>query len=94
MAGGDAGIVEAAHLPGHLGEIDGHAVALHGDAPRLGRLADRDAVVVHEGFRLVVTSGIERVARAAERPRWRDGGSRARACGDERGSRAPLVDLP
>ena len=50
----DAGIVEALHLRRHLGEIDRHAVARDRDldADRHA-LADVDAVVVHEGFRLI-----------------------------------------
>ena len=54
VAGGDAGIVEAAHLLRHVGEVDRHLVALHHDAHLdRHRLADLDAVVVHVGLRLV-----------------------------------------
>ena len=54
VAGGDAGIVEAAHLARDVGEIDRHLVALDDDA-HLDRhlLADVDAVVVHVGLRLI-----------------------------------------
>ena len=54
VAGGDAGIVEAAHLLRDLGQVDRHLVALDDDAHAdRHRLADVDAVVVHVGFGLV-----------------------------------------
>ena len=70
IAGGDAGIVEAAHLARDLGEIDRHLVALDGDT-HFDRhlLADVDAVVVHIGLRLI--DPVRNRARA--RPRHRLG---------------------
>ena len=58
VAGGDGGVVEAAHLLRHVGQVDGHLVALDGDLD-LDRdaLADLDAVVVERGLRLVDAVG-------------------------------------
>ena len=41
VAGGDAGIVEAAHLLRDLGQVDGHLVALDDDAHRIGTCLPR-----------------------------------------------------
>ncbi len=54
IAGGDRGVVEAAHLLRHVGQVDGHLLALDRDLD-LDRdaLADVDAVVVEPRLRLV-----------------------------------------
>ena len=69
MAGGDAGIEEAADLARDVGEIDRHLLALDGRrAPGSGScLPTSIAVVVHVGFGLVDAVG----DRARARPRRR-----------------------
>src|SRR5439155_6015992 len=58
VAGGDAGIVEAAHLFRYLAQVDRHLVALDYDTHADRHFpADVDAVFVHVGFCLVDTGG-------------------------------------
>ena len=68
MAGGDAGIVEAAHLLRHVGQVDGHLVAFDLNADLDGnRRADIHAVIVHEGLRFIDAVGNGERARARRR---------------------------